>query len=259
MGHLEPSELSSGPRWAHVVKLLEDGGPVDELIKATVFAAEHELDASDHDPAFVYTVWLLSQLPLAASSGNFEGRLTVLGFPAESARSLQSLVAAFSDAVNAHVAKSSKRTDLGELARLAASESLSTVIGAALPSLFDASAEDLKTELGRYDTRTKFAGLARDFFARLTHKTLEYYLSREFPKHIGPNKAYRSVSDQIAFQRALDDHCFAAAAIVERFAGGWFGKAHYRGEITPDQARNFASYALTKMRRELGRRRSSDG
>ena len=259
MGHLEPSELSVGPRWAHVVKLLEDGRPVDELIDATLCAAEHELDASDHDPAFVYAVWLLSQLPLAASSSNFEGRLAVLGFPAKSARSLQGLVAAFSEAINAHVAQSSERTDLGELALLSASESISTVIGASLPSLFDASAEDLKTELGRHHTRTKFARLARDFFARLTHKTLEYYLSRELPKHVGPNKAYRSIADQIAFRRALGDHCYAAAAIVERFAGGWFGKAKYRGEITPDQARNFASYALTKMRRELRRRQSSDG
>lgn len=259
MGHLEPSELGAGPRWAHVVRLLEAGSSIEELIDATVLAAEHELDVSDHDPAFVYSVWLLSQLPSAANSSNFEGRLAVLGFPATSAQSLQGLVSAFSAAVNAHVAQSSDRTDLGELARLAASESLSTVIGASLPSLFDATSEDFKAELGRHHTKTRFARLARDFFARLTQKTLEYYLSRELPNHVGPNKAYRSIADQIAFRRALDDHCFAAAAIVERFASGWYGKANYHGEITPDQARNFASYALTKMRRELRRRRSPDG
>jgi hypothetical protein len=259
MGHLEPSELAGGPRWRQVVKLLEAGSPIDELVNATVLAAEHELDASDHDPAFVYTVWLLTQLPLAANSKNFEGRLAEFGFPIESAHSLHGLVAAFSDAVNAHVMRSSNRTDLGELARLAASESLSTVIGAALPSLFDASAADLKAELARHQTKSKFARLARDFFARLTQKTLEYYLSREFPNHVGPNKAYQSIADQIAFRQALDDHCYAAAAIVEKFAAGWYGKANYRGEITPDHARNFASYALTKMRRELRRRRVSDG
>lgn len=259
MGHLEPSEMASGPRWREVKRLLGEGANVEILADATVEAAESELRFSDRDPALVYTVWLLTQIPIAARQPNYVARLAELGFPAESTQSLHGFVAAFSNAVNAHVGQSVARTDLGELARLAAAESFSTVVGSALPSLFGASPDDFKAELGKLATKSKFARFTRDFFARLTCKTLEYYLSREQPNHVGPGESYTSIDDQIAFRQALDDHCYAASAIVERFAGGWYGKANYHGEITPDQAGKFASYALKKMRNELRRRRGQDG
>jgi hypothetical protein len=48
--------------------------------------------------------------------------------------------------------------------------------------------------------------LARDFFARLTQKTLEYYISRELPNHVGPGTPIPSIGSQIEFRAALQRH-----------------------------------------------------
>ena len=60
----------------------------------------------------------------------------------------------------------------------AATEALSNLVGGSMPSLFGTSADDVRIELAKFATKDRFAALARDFFARLTHKTLDYYISR---------------------------------------------------------------------------------
>ena len=226
-----------------------------ELANATAHAAEAEFKSAGSDPALTYTVWLLTQLPLAARSPQFAARLQELGFEKDADQSLLGLVAGLTSAIDKHVEDRSDRTDLGELARLAATESLSAIIGAGLPSLFDPSPEDLRLELGKLASKDRFAKLARDFFARLTQKTLEYYISRELPNHVGPGKAIVSIDQQIEFRNALERHCREASVIVEEFAGGWYSKGNYEGKITPAKARGFTDYALTTMRAELRVRR----
>lgn len=259
MGHLRLGQLPKTRRWKAVIDLLRTGADVSELAAATAVAAENELDGAKGDPALAYTVWLLAQLPLAARSPQFVEHLGGLGFDPGSEQSIWSLVAGFSKAVDRQVAGRSDRTDLGELARQAAVESLSAIINSKTPSLFDTSAEDVRRELGRLATKDRFAGLARDFFARLTQKTLEYYISRELPNHVGPGKALPGLGQQIAFRAALELHCREASEIVEVFAGTWFSKANFRGQLTPAAAQGFADYALKKMRDELRARRSADG
>ncbi len=259
MGHLRLGRLAATRRWNKVVELLRTSGDVGELAAATASAAENELQSAKGDPALAYTVWLLTQLPLAARSPQFVEKLGGLGFDPGSEQSVLSLIAGFSKAVDRQVAGRSDRTDLGELARQAAAESLSSIIGARTQSLFGTSADDVRRELGQLATKNGFAGLARDFFARLTQKTLEYYISRELPNHVGPGKAIPGLGQQIAFRAALQLHCREASEIVEVFAGGWYSKAHFQGKLTPEAAQGFADYALTKMRDELRARQSADG
>ena len=255
MGHLHLGVLAAGRRWKQVVELLKTGGAVGELAEATAHAADAEFRSASGDPTLRYTVWLLTQLPLAARSPQFAARLGELGFEAGSEQSLLDLVSGLTSAIDKHVAGSSHRTDLGELARLAAAESLSAAIGAGLPSLFATSADDVRLQLGKLASNDRFAKLTRDFFARLTQKTLEYYISRELPNHVGPGRAIASIDKQIEFRGALEQHCREASLIVEEFAGGWYSKANYKGGITPAQAQGFTEYALTKMRAELRARR----
>ena len=117
----------------------------------------------------------------------------------------------------------------------------------------------MQRELGRLATKDRFAQLARDFFARLTQKILEYYISRELPNHVGPGKALQTIDGQIEFRDALERHCREAALIVEEFAGGWYSKSNFQGTLNPATAQGFADYALKKMRDELRKRRSSNG
>ena len=91
-----------------------------------------------------------------------------------------------------------------------------------------------------------------------TQKTLEYYISRELPNHVGPGRAIASIDNQIEFRGAVERHCHEASLIVEEFAGGWYSKSNYQGTLTEASAQGFADYALKKMRDELRARRSAD-
>lgn len=259
MGHLHLGGLPASRAWLEVIEKLRLGDSVGELAAATADAAERELHSAKGDPAVGLTVWLLTQLPLAARSSQFAARLGELGFDPGAERSLLGLIAGLSKAIDRQVAGSPHRTDLGELTRQAASESLSAFLSAGTPSLFDTAADDVRRELGRLATKDRFAALARDFFARLTQKTLEYYLSRELPNHVGPDKSLPSIDREIDFRAALERHCREASLIVEDFAGGWFSKSNYQGTLTQDTAQRFAAYALKKMRDELRARRTGDG
>ena len=258
MGHLRLGKLRTTKEWKEVVALLGSGADVTDLAAATALAAESEFQSAKGDPALAWTVWLLTQIPLAARSSQFAGRLRELGFAPEAESSLLNLVAGFTQAVDRQVAGDARRTDLGEMACLAAAESLSSLVGAGLPSLFNVTSDDVRRELGKFATKDRFAGLARDFFARLTQKTLEYYISRVLPDHVGPGKALAGIDQQIEFRTALKRHCYEASEIVEVFAGGWFSKSNFNKKLTPAAAQDFANYALKKMRDELRVRRVGD-
>jgi hypothetical protein len=68
-----------------------------------------------------------------------------------------------------------------------------------------------------------------------------------------------TAADHSAFNAALELHCREASRIVESFAGGWFSKANYQGEITLAKARDFSFVALGKISAELRRREAAGG
>lgn len=259
MGHARLGELPKTRKWRQVVSLLAAGSDVPELAAAVAIAAEAELISARGDPVVGNVVWLLTQLPLAARSDRFAIELTSLGFTPGSEQSLLGIVAGFSGAVDSQITSTAGRTDLGELARQAASESLTSLVGAQMPGLFGPDPNDLRIELAKFATKDRFGRLARDFFARLTVKTLDYYLSRVLADHVGPGRALATLQDQSRFRRALDLHCREASEIVEQFAGGWFSKANYEGRLTRGAAQSFSDYALKKVRDELRARRAGDG
>jgi hypothetical protein len=173
--------------------------------------------------------------------------------------SLLEITSAFSSAVDQHVDRSGGRTDLGELAQHAAAESLASVAGSDLPSLFGATPQDTRLAIGKLAAPDRFARLARDFFARLTRRHLDYYLSRELSNYVGPGRSIGSADAHTAFNSALEQHCREAARIVEAFAGGWYSKTIFEGGITPEKAAAFIFVALRKIGRELGKRRGDHG
>jgi hypothetical protein len=100
--------------------------------------------------------------------------------------------------------------------------------------------------------------LAREFFARLTQRSLDYYLSREFSNHIGASERFGDDVARAHFDDALEMHCREASRIVESFSGGWYGKNAYQGDgLTPDAIRRFAPVAFKKIRAELRKRRDA--
>jgi len=169
------------------------------------------------------------------------------------------LGAGVSAAIDHHSRERGGRTDLGEMAQMAAVESLMALVGASLPSLFAPSPGEVQRSVGRFAGGDRFSNLAREFFARLTQRSLDYYLSRELSNHIGAGERFRDDRARSQFDDALDRHCREASRIVEAFAGGWYGKNVYQGDgLTPDAIRKFAPVAFKKIRAELRKRRDAE-
>ena len=259
MGHVRLGRLPQTRKWQHVVGLLGASAPIDEVAAASAVAAESALRGAIADPALTQTVWLLTQLPLAARSANFEAALRGLGLRIDAEPRLLDLVGAVTEAVDRHTARAGGRTDLGELAQQAAAESLTAIIGRTLPSLFTPTPEEVRKALGRLAAKDRYGELARDFFAGLTRRYLDYYLSRELSQHVGPQRRLPTITGHVDFNQALDLHCREASRIVQDFAGSWYTKAQFEGRITPERASRFAFVALRKIVAELKRRSGRDG
>ena len=258
MGHVRLGTLPTTRKWQRVVELISDGGSVEEVARASAIAAEYDLKRAASDPVFLYVARLLVELPLAARGPDFEQALERLGLSPAAPRSLTELAAAVSDAVDRHARAVGRHNDLGEMAQMALVESLTGAVAAQLPSLFEPEHDEVRRALGRLSSGDRFAVFARSFFARLTERTLDYYLSRELANHIGPDKRFANSADRSLFNRALAVHAFEASRIVEDFAGGWYGKTVWQRQgLTPDVIERFVRFAFQKITNELGRRREA--
>jgi hypothetical protein len=259
MGHIRLGTLPKMQKWNQVISLIAGGAEVERIAAASADAAEHGLEQASQDEGFAHAFWLLTQLPLAARQSNFSERLLELGVTVSSKPTLLEIVAAFTRAVDGHVGESGKRSDLGEMAQHAASETLASLVGRELPTLFEPTTSDVQQALSKLASSDRFSIVARDFFSRLTSRSLGYFLSRELSKHVGPNKRFAAINEHSDFNAALDLHCRETSRIIKEFSGGWYGKALYeKGNITPLEAKKFAHIAFKKLRAELRKRRDAD-
>jgi hypothetical protein len=259
MGHIRLGVLLKSRKWRQVVDELRLGAGVAEIAAFTAEAAETSLQAAANDPAFLHSFWLLTQIPLAARGPAFADDLERLGIKVADGPSLMDVVAAMSDAVDRQARQQGGRTDLGEMAQMAAVESLTATVAPTLPSLFGPRPEEVQRAIGRLAGGDRFSALAREFFARLTRRTLDYFLSRELSNHIGVGERFKDDGARSQFDQALDRHCREASRIVEAFAGGWYGKNVYQGDgLTPEAISRFAPVAFKKIRAELRKRRDAE-
>lgn len=259
MGHTRLGVLPRSKKWDQVVEQLRLGADVSGVAASAAGAAEASFKGASSDPALLHAFWLLTQIPLAARGPEFAEDLRRLGVEVSDQPSLMDIAAAFSGAVDRFARQHGGRTDLGEMAQFAAVESLSATVGPTLPSLFGPQPEEVQRALGRLSGGNRFSVLAREFFARLTQRCLDYYLSRELNNHIGPGARFRDDRARSDFDNALAQHCWEASRIVELLAGAWYGKNIYKGEgLTPDSIRRFAPFAFGKIRAELRKRRDAN-
>jgi hypothetical protein len=251
MGHLRLGQLPRTRKWNEVVELIKQNGDAAFIAAAALEAADKGFGEAAEDEGLGRATWLLTQLPLAARDPEFQGRLASLGIEVENAPGLFDLVGAFTDAVDAQMRRSGGRTDFGEMAQMAAAETLTAILGERTQNFFGSSPAELQRELAALGTKKQFGTLARDFFSRLTRRFLTFFLSRELSNHVGGDRRFANTSEHVAFNRALERHCKEASRIVEDFAGSWFSKTNWQKGITPEGARGFAWVALNKLRSEL--------
>lgn len=252
MGHIRLGNLPRSRKWQQVVGLIQGGAGTAQLANATISAAEKGLNIAAEDAGLVETIWLLTQLPLAARSEDFSSALHKSSMDVSDSPSLLEIVGALTDAIDARLSQNGRRTDLGEMAQMAAVETVTKVIGSNTQSLFGTTSEDVKNAFSKLATNKQFSCFARDFFARLTEKCLDYFLSRAFSYHIGEGKRFATLAQQSEFSKALKLHCEEASKIVEEFSGGWFSKTNWeKGGISRKDAAGFAHVAMQKICAEL--------
>lgn len=252
MGHIRLGELPRTRKWEQVVELIKRDGDAATVAAAALDAAESGFKQAAEDEGLGRAAWLLTQLPLAARDPNYVARLNALGLAVDRAPGLLDLAAAFTDAIDTQMRRAGGRSDLGEMAQMAAAETLTKVLGERSRSLFGTSPADIQRELASLGTTKQFGVFARDFFAGLTRRYLTFFLSRELSNHVGGERRFANITDHAAFNAALDLHCHQAARIVEEFAGSWFSKTNWQqGGTTPENVRGFAWVALKKLRAEL--------
>ena len=79
MGHIRLGNLPRTRKWQQVVALIEGGAGTAQIANATITAAEHGIKLAAEDKGLVETIWLLTQLPLAAKSEDFGRALQSVG------------------------------------------------------------------------------------------------------------------------------------------------------------------------------------
>ena len=261
MGHIRLGELPRTRKWREVVALIGAGAGTAQVANATVHAAERGLNLAAGDAGLVQTVWLLTQLPLAARSPNFAEGLRDAGLDVSDTPTLMEVVGAVSDAIDARLTRTGGRTDLGEMAQMAAVETISHEVGRETKSLFGVSSEDVKGAFSKLATRKQFSSFARSFFSRLTNKCLGYFLSLSMSYHVGEGQRFTTLAQQSQFSKALGLHCHEASRIVEEFCGEWFRKKVWKqqSDISRQDAAGFAHVAMQKISAELKEGARPDG
>lgn len=252
MGHTRLGRLPRTRQWGQVVGLIAGGAGTAQVANATIRAAEQGLNLASDDKALVDAVWMLTQLPLAAKQQDFAAALRSIGVNVSSSPGLMELVGAVSDAIDARLPNNRGRTDLGEMAQMAVSETLAKVIGEKTHSLFAVEPADVQRALASSSTVRQFGELARHFFSRLTNRCLDYFVSRAVSYHVGEGERFPTLAAQSEFTGALALHCQEASKIVEEFSGEWFSKTNWEKKgIGRQEAAGFAHVAMGKLVAEL--------
>jgi hypothetical protein len=251
MGHTRLGPLPRTRKWDQVVGLIAHGAGTAQIASATINAAERGLNLASSDPALVETVYLFVQLPLAARSDDFVQSMRGAGLDLPDEPGLMDVAGAFAEAVDSKLTNGS-RSDLGEMAQMAAAETIATFVGERTRSLFGVAPQDVREALSELSTIAQFGAFARHFFDRLTNRCLAYFLSRAVSNNTGEGRRFPTLAQQARFEEALTLHCREASKIVEQFSGEWLSKAAWlKGGVSREDATAFAHVAITKLVAEL--------
>lgn len=286
MGHHQLYGLPRTPAFKRVVSLLGNGagasgaagvgpGTLEDIAEATLHASDMGMERAKGDEGLAYCLYLMATLTRAATQDDFAAALSGAGLPSmptslggedgpasptgqTSDYTVFDLVSGFSAAVDRHLRETRSRTDIGELAQLAASESLSALCSRNAVTLFGTTKETVQESLRKLSTQKGFASLSHEFFARLTRRYLEYHLSRELSNHVGPDRRFGGAGDHNAFLQQLDDHCRVTTGVIRQFAGEWYSLHRFKEDITLRKTKGFAAHAIDKVRDAFAYREEMD-
>jgi len=241
-------------------------GTLEEIADATLVASNEGLERAKADDGLTYCLFLLTEITRAAREEDFAGALREAGLPSpgplvssesqkatagKAAYTVFELVSGFSRMVDGRLRRTRGRTDIGEMAQMAAAESLTALCTERATTLFGSSQESVQHALRGLSTQKGFGVLVHDFFSRLARRYLEYHLSRELSNHVGPGRRFASIGEHNEFLVQLDVYCRTSAGILRKFAGDWYSVHKFKDDISLEKTRGFTAHAVDKMRAAL--------
>jgi hypothetical protein len=254
MGHIRLGTLPDSKPWRIVVAHIASGASAAMVAASTSAAAVAGLQRGKWDRGVAHVIYLLAHTAVAARQKKFTSSLAALEIRVPASPSLFDLTVGFAAAVQTwHTAHPGVRTDLGEMAALAATESLAHCVGERATALFP-SGDEVQSAVRDLSTLNGFGALGHDYFARFMRRFLLYHLGRELSQHVGGCGRFADPLQHTQFVTDLEVHCREAAVIVREYVGKWYSKPDFERGITERQSANFSSYCLEKLRRELARR-----
>jgi hypothetical protein len=259
MGHTRLGSLPDTAPWREVVGLLAEGAEAAQVAAATSEAALLGINLAKGDRGLVDNVLILIRLVQAARADDFAQALDHVGMPVAGPPGFFSLISTFSEAVDHRLKIRGGRTDLSEMAQLAAIETLASKVRGRAGNLFATTPDEIKKAAKGFSTPRGFGELAHEFFSRFTQRFLTYHLGRELSQHVGGNGRFSNPAEHTAFVERLAVHCGEASAIMRDFAGDWFAKNCRDGEIQEAAIAGFVNHSLTKIHDELQHRGRADG
>ncbi len=255
MGHQRLGRIPKSRKWRAVVDRVVDGAglasaDVGRIAALTLDAAGPALEKSMSDVGLRHAFYLLTQVALAARQPDWQERLANAGITLSADASLFDLTASLQSAIDDHVSRHGRHTDVSEMAQQAAGEALMSLARDSATTLFGSGGQYLQAAIRELSTKSGFARLGQVFFGRFLTRFLGFYLSRITARAVGSDRV-PAVEQVTQFNGALRAHCEQSAQIVRDFCGQWYSKTEYMEGIHPRNASRFMAVALRKLRREL--------
>lgn len=255
MGHRRLGQLPITRKWQKVIELLSITDDPAAIARTTCEAANRGLEIAKKDLGVTAAVYYLMKFIWSAKKEDFDGEMEKLAIGLSPKAGLLDVVVAFDEGINQRLRRAGHRTDLAEMARLSAVDTMVGLYRSESGNLFETTLGDTVKTLKQYATPKEFSFIGKRFFGKFLYRFLDYHLSREIPHHIGKDKTFSTVTKAQRFKDALELHCYETARIVQEFSGCWPSATEFRRGITEDAVREkFVSVAFDKLGTEMERR-----
>lgn len=259
MGHIRVGRLPKIRGWKEVIALfdaVQSSSP--DIAAATARAAKDFFAERKTDPGLAFSYWLLTQLTYRARRDDFGAELQIIGLDISDVNTAFDFLSCIASFTRVQLRLRDTAFPVSEFAQLALREVLTESIGQRCQSLFGTTREDIKLACRIYSTPRQFSKLARLYFSKVLNRTLQFFISKESPNRVGVGRKFEDISDLSEFNAALATYCYQCARIVEEFAGGWYSKRNWQGQISEEDATGFVAVAMDKLRAEIAREEQTE-
>jgi hypothetical protein len=254
MGHIRIGRLPKNRKWAQVLDLLYAGDSSSaDIAAATAKAAKNFFSEKGTDPSLVFAYWILTQITGHSRTNEFKNELKKIGLDITNVSSALDFLANISDFINSQLRLRDETFPISEFAQLSFREVLTETIGQRCKTLFGTTIEDIRLSCRNFSSPDQFAKISRLYFSKVLNRCLQFVVSKETPNRIGGGEKFKDIFELSDFNQALETYCFQSAKIVEKFAGGWYSKRRWLGEISETETKGFVFIAMDKLWKEIAR------